>query len=680
MQSIPAILLFTAYAYFSRPPHRGGGSGIPIGEREEGGRIVKRSIVGMVLAMGAAGLFFPALVPGVAYAAPGVAASYTTVAELAAAFASAGSGPVITLSQDLDGTPADPAVAVRAGGSITLDLHGHTLRLDTTDPSNPALGVPAGTALTIEDTVGGGKLIVQSSGSGAGIGSAAGPYGNRNVGYGKIVISGAVVSATSAEGAGIGIGYQGGISGGPVIIGNGSNVTATSGLGAGIGGSYYTGGSGAITITGGSTVVATGGGIGGAADTGGAGIGGGPNGFSEPISIEDGSFVTATAQHGGAGIGGGSSGFAQAITISGSTVNATSAGGAGIGGGISGPMTTVTIDGGVVSAVGGQGAGIGGGGGAGSNWNGVTIQPGSDVTASSARGIAIGSGTGGSSAFGSLTNGGTLRIPAGNSIAIPAGASMTNSGALVVNGSVVNNGTILNSGTVEHAENVSVHNTTVSLDAAGGTAPAAPPDVFAESFHDGQIPFPTAATRTGYTFAGWFTSALGGTQVTDTTGLGNGGPATMTLFAQWSANEYTVSFDSQGGSNVAAQNVAYGADAALPTPPVLGGHTFLGWFTEPSGGSRWAFTTPITGDLTLYAQWGVGGAENSGGEGGGQASGASPSSGQGTTGTPSGGMLAATGSDVAAWPPIAVAALSLLMGVALIAGRRLRKIAARRTR
>lgn len=634
---------------------------------------VKRPVLGVVLGMGVAGLFATAFAPGAAYAAGGVAASYATVADLAAAFADANSGPVIALSQDLAGTTADPAVAVRANASITLDLHGHSLRLHTADPTNAALGVPAGTTLTIEDTVGGGQLIAQADGTGAGIGSAGGPDGNRNVGYGTIVISGAVVTATSNDGAGIGIGFQGGISGGGVTIGNGSHVTAGSNVGAGIGGSYYTGGSGPITITGGSTVVATGGGTAGATDTGGAGIGGGPDSFSEPITIDGGSVVTATAQHGGAGIGGGSSSFAQAISISGSTVTATSAGGAGIGGGVQGAATTVTIDGGVVHAVGGQsGAGIGGGGGNVGAWDGVTVGAGSDVTASATSGIAIGSGVGGSSRFGPLVNAGTLRIPAGNGIAIPAGASAANSGTLVVDGSVVNNGSIVNTGTVEHPGNVTVHNTTVTLDGNGGTAPAAPPTVFASSFHDAHVPFPSAATRTGYAFAGWFTSALGGTQVTDTSALGDGGPATMTLFARWSPVEYTVTFDSRGGSNVAAQAVAYGADATLPAPPVLAGHTFLGWYTEPSGGSRWSFTTPITADLTLYAQWsqnGIGAAA----PGDASTTGTGSPAGQAATQGSAGSVLAATGVDVLGWQVVPLAVLALIAGVAMIARRRLRK-------
>jgi uncharacterized repeat protein (TIGR02543 family) len=61
----------------------------------------------------------------------------------------------------------------------------------------------------------------------------------------------------------------------------------------------------------------------------------------------------------------------------------------------------------------------------------------------------------------------------------------------------------------------------------------------------GTLPAPT---RTGYTFSGWFSGANGvGTQYTNSTVFSNEGGA-MTLFANWIANQYTLSFDFQGGS------------------------------------------------------------------------------------------------------------------------------------
>ena len=61
--------------------------------------------------------------------------------------------------------------------------------------------------------------------------------------------------------------------------------------------------------------------------------------------------------------------------------------------------------------------------------------------------------------------------------------------------------------------------------------------------------YSTLATtsRTGYTFAGWFTAASGGTQVTAATIVSTA--SNHTLYAQWTANTYTVTFDANGGTH-----------------------------------------------------------------------------------------------------------------------------------
>ena len=63
-----------------------------------------------------------------------------------------------------------------------------------------------------------------------------------------------------------------------------------------------------------------------------------------------------------------------------------------------------------------------------------------------------------------------------------------------------------------------------------------------------------------------------------------------------------VTFDSDGGSNVAEQLISYGAKAATPTAPTKSGHTFTAWTL---GGKAFNFDTPVTGDITLKATWGV---------------------------------------------------------------------------
>ncbi len=53
-------------------------------------------------------------------------------------------------------------------------------------------------------------------------------------------------------------------------------------------------------------------------------------------------------------------------------------------------------------------------------------------------------------------------------------------------------------------------------------------------------------TRTGYTFNGWWTAKTGGTKVTDATKVTNA--SNHTLYARWTANEYTVTYGLNGNA------------------------------------------------------------------------------------------------------------------------------------
>lgn len=111
-------------------------------------------------------------------------------------------------------------------------------------------------------------------------------------------------------------------------------------------------------------------------------------------------------------------------------------------------------------------------------------------------------------------------------------------------------------------------------------------------------------SRTGYTFAGWNTAANGsGTPYSDQATYAFA--SNTTLYAQWSANTNTVTFDSQGGSAVASSSFNTGGSLVLPAAPTKSGFTFDGWFVAASGGS--ALTSPYSPSaanaITLYAQW-----------------------------------------------------------------------------
>jgi uncharacterized repeat protein (TIGR02543 family) len=139
---------------------------------------------------------------------------------------------------------------------------------------------------------------------------------------------------------------------------------------------------------------------------------------------------------------------------------------------------------------------------------------------------------------------------------------------------------------------------TLTYDSQGGSSVS--PQTFVT---DETIVVAADPTRAGYTFTGWFTTASGGSSVgaTYTPLL----PVDVTLYAQWTANSYTVTYDTQGGSAVSSGSYTWGGSVTLPSAPTRSGYTFTGWFTGASGGSALGATyTPGTpADLTLYAQW-----------------------------------------------------------------------------
>lgn len=109
------------------------------------------------------------------------------------------------------------------------------------------------------------------------------------------------------------------------------------------------------------------------------------------------------------------------------------------------------------------------------------------------------------------------------------------------------------------------------------------------------------ATRAGYEFAGWFLSS-GGSAITSSYIV----RADTYLYAKWNANQYTVTFDGNGGTpSSSSKTVNYGSQyGTLPTCSKSDGE-FLGWFTAASGGTKIEPTTIFQqqSNQTLYAHW-----------------------------------------------------------------------------
>ncbi|MBO5076448.1 MAG: InlB B-repeat-containing protein [Clostridia bacterium] len=142
----------------------------------------------------------------------------------------------------------------------------------------------------------------------------------------------------------------------------------------------------------------------------------------------------------------------------------------------------------------------------------------------------------------------------------------------------------------------------VSFDANGGSVSQTSKSVTFDSTY-GSLPTPT---RTGYSFDGWFTAASGGTKVTSSTKVTNS--SNHKLYAHWTANKYTVSLNSAGGSiSQSSKEVTFDSTYGTLPPPTRTGYTFGGWYTSSSGGSKVTSSTKVTtaSDHTLYAHWSV---------------------------------------------------------------------------
>ena len=145
---------------------------------------------------------------------------------------------------------------------------------------------------------------------------------------------------------------------------------------------------------------------------------------------------------------------------------------------------------------------------------------------------------------------------------------------------------------------------TVTFDPNGGTVSQTSTTVTYDSTY-GTLPTPT---RTGYTFEGWFTAKSDGTHITSGTKVAI--TSAQTLYAHWTANTYTVTFNPNGGSvSQTTKSVTYDAAySTLPTPTkTVTGYTvtFKGWYTAASGGTKVTADTVVStaGNHTLYAQW-----------------------------------------------------------------------------
>ena len=142
----------------------------------------------------------------------------------------------------------------------------------------------------------------------------------------------------------------------------------------------------------------------------------------------------------------------------------------------------------------------------------------------------------------------------------------------------------------------------VTFNSNGGTVSGTSTKTVTSGEKYGTLP---TATKSGYTFDGWYTSGSGGTRITENTTVSLTG--NQTLYAHWTAKTYTITFNANGGNLSGNSYITVKTGSRYGTLPTAAksGYTFDGWYTSGSGGTRITENTTVslTGNQTLYAHW-----------------------------------------------------------------------------
>jgi uncharacterized repeat protein (TIGR02543 family) len=140
----------------------------------------------------------------------------------------------------------------------------------------------------------------------------------------------------------------------------------------------------------------------------------------------------------------------------------------------------------------------------------------------------------------------------------------------------------------------SINQYTISFEENGGSVVTDITADFATS-----VTAPSIPSKEGYTFGGWYVDA-GFTEAYTFTTM----PASnITLYAKWSINQYTISFEENGGSVVTDITADFATSVTQPSIPSKEGYTFAGWYSDALLTQAYTFTTMPASNITVYAKW-----------------------------------------------------------------------------
>ena len=190
-----------------------------------------------------------------------------------------------------------------------------------------------------------------------------------------------------------------------------------------------------------------------------------------------------------------------------------------------------------------------------------------------------------------VKNGSTFTAPASDGLTRPDGDTDNYFMWLDGNGNSYEPGASVPADVTELTVQWTAPTYTVTLHTNGGTINSG--NVTEYTYGVGAT-LPTDVTRTGYTFKGWYDNEnLTGSPVT---AIGGAETGNKEYWAKWEINQYTITFDTNGGSEIAPITQDYGTAITAPNNPTRKGYTFKGWDKEIPK------TMPAE-NITVKAQW-----------------------------------------------------------------------------
>lgn len=193
-------------------------------------------------------------------------------------------------------------------------------------------------------------------------------------------------------------------------------------------------------------------------------------------------------------------------------------------------------------------------------------------------------------------------------------ATSTNGAVAYKNGQSVSNLSSTNDAVVDLYAKWTAHEINLTLNANGGDEDGSAKVLYdATTLKDGTL---NHATYEGHSLEGYYAEAEHTTKVLNNDGTFAaatvGGYITSskwtrdeatTLYAYWASNPQTVTFDLGGHGDNFTRTVGYGKTVTQPANPTHVDYNFVKWVTTEGGNTEFDFSTAITSNITIYAQW-----------------------------------------------------------------------------